>query len=126
MTATAVTTRTATMHEDLEKNQKTSQVCNIISFFFSQNFTLNIFSWFLDNFTLFISTNILNFLIYILYIIFFIKLELFFYIFFILGRGKNCSTYNSNQCNKTRTESSNSRSSNNKSCTFWWTGNNLV
>lgn len=27
MTATAVTTRTATMHEDLEKNQKTSQVC---------------------------------------------------------------------------------------------------
>ncbi|KZC09009.1 Protein 4.1 like protein [Dufourea novaeangliae] len=26
MTATAVTTRTATMHEDLEKNQKTSQV----------------------------------------------------------------------------------------------------
>lgn len=30
MTATAVTTRTATMHEDLEKNQKTSQVCNVI------------------------------------------------------------------------------------------------
>lgn len=30
MTATAVTTRTATMHEDLEKNQKTSQVCNAV------------------------------------------------------------------------------------------------
>lgn len=44
MTATAVTTRTATMHEDLEKNQKTSQVCNIItSFSFSQNFRLNNF-----------------------------------------------------------------------------------